>query len=141
MGSVYRRGNKWNIKYYRNGKAYREAVHSKKKSDAEHRLKMREGQIEMGTFAGLQMEKTTWEPIPSQPLQRLACEEYYNGSHQSLYGTKEGRGGEQCEHKSRTIGNEEGLHARLPTNPTKDSPGALHPEAGRKQRENGIFRT
>jgi integrase len=63
MGSVYRRGNKWNIKYYRNGKAYREAVHSKKKSDAEHRLKMREGQIEMGTFAGLQMEKTTWDDL------------------------------------------------------------------------------
>lgn len=63
MGQIYKRGERYWIKYYRNGKSYREATHSRKKSDAEHRLKMREGQIEMGTFAGLQMEKTTWDDL------------------------------------------------------------------------------
>ncbi|OPY65970.1 MAG: site-specific tyrosine recombinase XerD [Syntrophorhabdus sp. PtaU1.Bin050] len=63
MGQIYKRGERFWIKYYRDGKPYREATHSKKRSDAEHRLRIREGEIEMGTFAGPQIEKTTWEDL------------------------------------------------------------------------------
>jgi integrase len=63
MGSIYKRGNTWNIKYYRNGKPYRESAHAVKKSEAERLLKLREGQIQEGTFRGLAVEKTTFDEI------------------------------------------------------------------------------
>jgi integrase len=48
MGSIYKRGNKWWLSYYRNGKQLRESTGYKKESDAKHLLKIREGQIEQG---------------------------------------------------------------------------------------------
>lgn len=65
MGSIFKQpnGKSWNIKYYRNGKPYRECVHSEKKSDAERLLKIREGAIAAGNFAGLKPEKTTFEEL------------------------------------------------------------------------------
>ncbi len=59
MGSVFQRGNVWWIKYYRDGKPYRESSHSEKKTVAEKLLKLREGSIAQGTFQGLQVERTT----------------------------------------------------------------------------------
>ena len=58
MGTAYKRGKVWWIKYYRDGKPYRESAHSKKKSDADKLLKLREGSIVQGTFQGLQVERT-----------------------------------------------------------------------------------
>ena len=59
MGSTYKRtwkdrdGNVhgsdiWWVKYYRNGKSYRESSGSRKQSDAKHLLKLREGDIARG---------------------------------------------------------------------------------------------
>ena len=59
MGTLYRRGNTWWIKYYRDGKPYRESTRSRKKTEAEKLLKLREGSIVQGTFKGLQVERTT----------------------------------------------------------------------------------
>ena len=45
MGSIYKRGNVYWIKYYRSGKPYRESTKSKKEADAKRLLKKREGEI------------------------------------------------------------------------------------------------
>jgi integrase len=63
MGMIRLRGNKYWIKYYRNGKAYEESVdraigrHATHK-DAKDLLKKREGAIADGRFYGLAAEKT-----------------------------------------------------------------------------------
>ncbi len=48
MGEVRRRGQIWWIRYYRDGVRQEESSHSRKKSDAEHLLKLREGAIARG---------------------------------------------------------------------------------------------
>ena len=47
MGSIYKqkKSKNWWVKYYRNGKPYRESSHSTKESKAKRLLKLREGQI------------------------------------------------------------------------------------------------
>jgi integrase len=68
MGSVYRpkyrnkqrelvESQVWWIKFYRNGKPFRESTGKKKKGEAEHRLKIREGEVAEGRFYGLRAEK------------------------------------------------------------------------------------
>ncbi len=52
MGTVYRRGSIWWIKYYRNGKPFRESSKSQKISDAKRLLRRREGEIATGRFFG-----------------------------------------------------------------------------------------
>jgi integrase len=65
MGSIYKQknGKNWTIKYYRNGKSYRENTHSEKISDAKTLLKKREGQITQGQFVGLKVERTLFDEI------------------------------------------------------------------------------
>ena len=53
MGSVYRRGCIWWVKYYRHGKAFRESSKSKKVSDAKRLLRRREGEISYRHFLDL----------------------------------------------------------------------------------------
>ena len=48
MGSVYRRGRAWWIKFYRNGKPIRESAATRKESEARRLLKRREGEVEEG---------------------------------------------------------------------------------------------
>lgn len=63
MGMIFKRGQKYWIKYYRNGKPYRESTHSDKKTEAERLLKLREGQIQQGTFTGLSINKVTFDDL------------------------------------------------------------------------------
>jgi hypothetical protein len=63
MGRIYLRGNVWWVQYSRSGKPYRESSHSEKKTEAEKLLRRREGEIEQGTFAGLQSERTTFDDL------------------------------------------------------------------------------
>ncbi len=63
MGSIYKRGKIFHIKYYRSGKFYRESTHSAKESDAKRLLKLREGAIAEGRFPGLKVEKTTFNEL------------------------------------------------------------------------------
>jgi|WetSurMetagenome_2_1015567.scaffolds.fasta_scaffold00348_22 integrase len=61
MGTVYRRKDSivfW-IKYYRNGKPFYESSKSEKETDAKKLLKLREGEIQAGTFSGLQVKRIT----------------------------------------------------------------------------------
>jgi integrase len=48
MGTIYRRGRIWWIKYYRNGKPFRESSKSQKFSDAKRLLRRREGEVAIG---------------------------------------------------------------------------------------------
>ena len=57
MGMIYKRGNIFWIKYYRNGKPFYESSQSNKETDAKKRLKLREGQIQEHRFPGLRIEK------------------------------------------------------------------------------------
>jgi integrase len=56
------------IKYYRNGKPYRESAKSNKESDAKRLLRIREGQIEEGKFPGLQAGRTRWDELKDDIL-------------------------------------------------------------------------
>jgi len=63
MGSVFRRGKTFWIKYYRNGKSYRESSKSEKESIAKRLLKHREGEIVDGKFQGLNVEKIRFDEL------------------------------------------------------------------------------
>jgi len=60
---IYLRGNTFWVKYYRNGKPYRESSHSDKEGEARKLLKKREGEIVEGRFQGLQVERIKFDEI------------------------------------------------------------------------------
>ncbi|CAG1066003.1 hypothetical protein BAC1_01600 [uncultured bacterium] len=79
MGSVYRPKYKnkngeyvesevWWIKYYRNGKPFRESSGSKRKGDAERKLKSREGEVAEGRFQGLRVERIFFDELAEDLL-------------------------------------------------------------------------
>ncbi len=63
MGMIYLRGSTYWVKYYRNGKPYRESAKSSKETDAKKLLKKREGEVVDGRFRGLSAEKVKFEEI------------------------------------------------------------------------------
>lgn len=63
MGSIYKRGNKYWIKYYRNGKPYRESTKSDKESDAKKLLRKREGQISEGKLPGIYFDRVKFDEL------------------------------------------------------------------------------
>jgi integrase len=67
-GSVFHRGAIWWIKYYRNGKAYRETSGSEKESDAQKLLKRRLGEIAIGRFIGPDAERVTIRELAADYL-------------------------------------------------------------------------
>ena len=62
MGSV------WWIKYYRNGKPYRESTKSTNESYAKKLLKLREGEITQGKIPSLKVEKIRFEELAEDLL-------------------------------------------------------------------------
>ena len=63
MGMMYKRGNVWWIKYYKNGKPYRESVKSIKETDAKRLLKKREGEISEGKQPGIYYDKILYDEL------------------------------------------------------------------------------
>ena len=63
MGMIYKRGNVWWIKYYRNGEPYRESSGSVKKMVAKKLLDRREGEIAQGKMPGIQFDKVTFDEL------------------------------------------------------------------------------
>lgn len=63
MGMIYRRGKTYWVKYYLNGKPFRESSRSKDIGKAKRLLKLREGQCESGTFTGLKVEKILYDEL------------------------------------------------------------------------------
>jgi integrase len=66
MGSLYRRGNVWWVKYYRNGKSYRESSKSTKKMVAKKLLDRREGDISQGKVPGIIFERVTFDELADE---------------------------------------------------------------------------
>jgi len=79
MGSIYKRGNVFWVKYYRNGKPYRESSKSKKESDAKRLLKKREGEIADGKLPGVYFDKVTFNELADNYLA-----DYRNNQRKSL---------------------------------------------------------
>ncbi|MBI4528135.1 MAG: tyrosine-type recombinase/integrase [Deltaproteobacteria bacterium] len=67
MGTVYQRGGVFWIKYYRNGKPYRESSGSGKKQAADL-LKQRLGEISTGRFIGPEADKVTIKQLSEDYL-------------------------------------------------------------------------
>jgi hypothetical protein len=67
-GSVFQRGAVWWVKYYRNGKPYRETSGSEKESEARKLLKRRLGEIVLGRFVGPDAERVTIRELAEQFL-------------------------------------------------------------------------
>ncbi|MBN1548348.1 MAG: hypothetical protein JW902_16990 [Syntrophaceae bacterium] len=63
MGMIYKRGAVFWIKYYRNGKAYRESTKSKKETAAKRLLKRREGEISQGKIPGIVFDKVRFHDL------------------------------------------------------------------------------
>ncbi|MGD8391880.1 MAG: site-specific integrase [Desulfobacterales bacterium] len=68
MGSIYKRGNIYWIKYYRNGKPYRESTRSEKEADAKRLLKKREGEISNGKLPGIYFDKVRFDELAEEFL-------------------------------------------------------------------------
>jgi hypothetical protein len=67
-GSVFQRGSVWWIKYYRNGKPYRETSGSDNESKARKLLTKRLGEIVLGRFVGPDAERVTIRELAEQFL-------------------------------------------------------------------------
>ena len=63
MGTIYKRGEVFWIKYYRHGKPYRESAKSTKETDAKRLLKNREGEIAQGKLPGFYFDRVTFEEL------------------------------------------------------------------------------
>lgn len=68
MGMIYLRGHTWWVKYYRDGKPYRESAKTVKETEAKKFLQRREGQVVDGNFQGLKVEKITFEDLKKDLL-------------------------------------------------------------------------
>lgn len=68
MGMIYLRGKTYWIKYYLNGKPFRESSKSQDIGKAKKRLKIREGQCESGTFPGLKVDKILFDELKQDIL-------------------------------------------------------------------------
>ena len=68
MGSIYKRGKTYWIKYYRYGKPYRESTQSKKEADAKRLLKKREGEISQGKLPGIYFDKVRFDELAEEFL-------------------------------------------------------------------------
>jgi len=69
MGSIYRRGKRWSIKYYRNGKPFYESTHSTSRAVAVRLLKKREGEIAVGKIPGILFDKVRFDEL-AEDLER-----------------------------------------------------------------------
>ena len=79
MGMIYLRGKTYWIKYYRNGKPYRESAKSTKESDAKRLLKRREGDIAQGKIPGVYFDKVSFDELAESFLA-----DYRNNGNKSL---------------------------------------------------------
>ena len=68
MGSIYKRGQTYWVKYYRNGKAYRESAKSTKEGAAKRLLKKREGEVAEGKIPGIYFDRVRWDELAEDYL-------------------------------------------------------------------------
>jgi len=69
VGAIYKRGAVFWIKYYRDGKPYRESTKSDKETVAKQKLKLREGEIAAGKIPGIIFDKVKFNSLVEDFLQ------------------------------------------------------------------------
>ena len=68
MGTIYKRGNTYWLKYYRNGKPYYESTKATKETDATKLLKKREGEISEGKLPGIYFDRIRFDELAEDLL-------------------------------------------------------------------------
>jgi hypothetical protein len=68
VGSLYKRGDIWWIKYYQHGRAIRESTGSEKEMEARRFLKLREGQVAEGKRVNQAMERISFGGLAADLL-------------------------------------------------------------------------
>jgi len=68
MGTIYKRGQTYWLKYYRNGKPYYESTKSSKETDAKLLLKRREGEISEGKLPGIYFDRIKFDELAEDLL-------------------------------------------------------------------------
>lgn len=68
MGTIYKRGNTYWLKYYRNGKPYYESAKSNKETEAKRLLKKREGEISEGKIPGVYFDRVKFDELAEDLL-------------------------------------------------------------------------
>src|SRR5216684_2090164 len=68
MGMLYRRGRIWRVKYYRNGRSFRESSKSQSRLHAKRVRQKREGEISTSAFLGLEAERVRLEELAQDLL-------------------------------------------------------------------------
>jgi integrase len=68
MGSLFLRGKTWWIKYYRNGKSFRESSGSNKQMVAKKLLARREGEVAQGKVPGVLFDRVTFDELANEFL-------------------------------------------------------------------------
>jgi hypothetical protein len=63
MGSLFRRGNVWWVKYYQNGRPIRERTGAMKETEAKRVLKEREGRVAMGQPVLRRADRISYEEV------------------------------------------------------------------------------
>ncbi len=63
MGSIYKRGQTYWLKYYRHGKPYYESTKSQKEAEAKRLLKKREGEISEGKLPGVYFDRVRFDEL------------------------------------------------------------------------------
>lgn len=63
MGMIYKRGNVWWLKYYRDGKPYYESAKTAKETEARRLLKKREGEISEGKLPGVIASRVRFDEL------------------------------------------------------------------------------
>jgi len=63
MGTIYKRGNVFWVKYYQHGKPIFESSRSKKEADAKKLLQLREGEIVQGKVPGVVYDRVRFEDL------------------------------------------------------------------------------
>jgi len=80
MGSIYRRGKVYWLKYHRGGKAYYESSRSDKLEKAKKLLKLREGEIAQGKIPGVSFDRVFFDELAEDLLTD------YRINHKKSYG-------------------------------------------------------
>jgi len=68
MGTIYKRGQTYWLKYYRNGKPYYESTKNSKETEAKKLLKKREGEISEGKLPGVYFDRVKFDELAEDLL-------------------------------------------------------------------------
>jgi len=63
MGTIYKRGQTYWVKYYRNSKPFHESTGSTKETDAKRLLRSREGEISQGNLPAIYFDKVQFDEL------------------------------------------------------------------------------